>query len=174
MSQLIILADGTTPPVDEGILLIADGDGNETDGGVARTVTFISSTGDLDIVVDPLTFEVDIIIANKVEGTGTTIGATTDDILSFPLGAVDGTYQFEARVKAYNASTPTGSGYNIYATFITDGATATLIGQQSIFNETMVLEDADAYFIASGNNAVLQVLGVAGLTIAWAGETELT
>ncbi len=173
MSQLIILSNSTTP-TSEAILFIADADGNETNGGGTRTVTFISSSGDLDIVVDEITNEVDVTIANKVEGSGTTIEATTDDILSFPLGLVAGTYQFEARVKAYNASTPTGAGYNIYATFITDGTTATLIGQQSIFNETMVLEDADAYFIASGNNAVLQVLGVTGLTINWAGETERT
>ena len=36
------------------------------------------------------------------------------------------------------------------------------------------LAAADAYFIASGNNAVLQVLGVALLTINWVAEAEIT
>lgn len=107
-------------------------------------------------------------------GSATTIGATTDNIISIPLGAVAGTFQFEARVKGFESTGPAGCGYNVYGTLITDGVTATLIGSQNIFNESLSLEDADAYFIASGNNAVLQVLGVAGLTIDWFAETEIT
>jgi hypothetical protein len=95
-------------------------------------------------------------------------------LLTIPLGSVVGTYQFEARVKAFEATTPAGAGYNVYATFTTDGITATLVGNQDVFNENDVLEPADAYFIASGNNAVLQVLGVTALTINWMGETEIT
>jgi hypothetical protein len=94
--------------------------------------------------------------------------------LTIPLGVVAGTFQFEARVKAFESTTPAGAGYNIYATFTTDGIAATLVGDQPIFNEDAALSTADAYFVASGNNAVLQVLGVALLTIDWAGETEVT
>ena len=112
--------------------------------------------------------------ANNTEGTATTVGATTANLLSVPLGITAGTFQFEARVKAFEATGPSGAGYNIYATFRTDGTTATLVGQQSVFNEDPALDDADAVFIASGNNAILQVLGVTGLTISWDGETELT
>lgn len=117
---------------------------------------------------------IDLKVAHAAEGTATTVGATNANVLSVPLGATPGTFQFEARVKGYDASTPAGAGYNIYATFITDGATATLVGNQSIFNQSVALADSDAVFIASGNDAVLQVLGVTGLTINWSAETEIT
>ncbi len=111
---------------------------------------------------------------SQFSGTGSTIGAVTANILTIPLGAVAGTFQFEARVKGFNASTPAGCGYNVYGTFTTDGATATLVGNQDVFNENAALSAADAYFIASGNNAILQVLGVTGLTISWTAESDLT
>lgn len=107
-------------------------------------------------------------------GSVTTTNATPTDILTIPLGGTPGTFQFEARVKGYEATGPSGAGYNIYGTFITDGSSATLVGDQSIFNESVPLEDADAYFVASANDAILQVLGVAGLTIDWFAETEIT
>ena len=100
-------------------------------------------------------------------GTGQTIGAVTANIITIPLGGVAGTFQFEARAKAFETTGPSGAGYNIYATFTTDGMAATLVGNQDIFNEDVALAAADAYFVASGNNAVLQVLGVALLTLDW-------
>lgn len=103
-----------------------------------------------------------------------TIGVETKNIITVPLGAVAGTYQFEARVKAYTATGPAGAGYNIYATFTTSGVAATLVGNQVILNEDPSLVAADAAFVASGNNAVLQVSGVAALTIDWIAETEIT
>ena len=111
---------------------------------------------------------------SNFQGVGQTIGAVTADLISVPLGAVAGTYQFEARVKGYESGTPAGCGYNVYATFTTDGATATLVGVQDVFNEDGTLAAADAYFVASGNNAVLQVLGVTALTIDWDAETDVT
>lgn len=98
-----------------------------------------------------------------------TVGATTQNLITIPLGAAAGTYQIQGQVKGFESTTPAGVGYTIFATFTTDGATATLLGQQPIFNEDPALSDADAYFVASGNNAVLQVLGVTGLTIDWSG-----
>lgn len=131
-----------------------------------------SSNGTVTITNGP--GSIDLSVTNENVGTATTINAVTQDIITVPLGLVAGTYQFEARVKAFDAATPSGAGYNIYATLRTDGTTATLIGNQDVFNEDPALGTADAYFIASGNNAVLQVLGVAGLTIHWSAETEIT
>lgn len=139
-----------------------------------KTVTFTSSTGDFVITSDDATNTVDFKPADQFEGTATTVGATTADLFSVPLGATPGTFQFEARVKAFNAATPAAAGFNIYATFITNGTTARLVGEQPIFNEDMALEDCDANFVASGNNAILRVLGVTGLTIVWDGETQVT
>lgn len=131
----------------------------------------IGSTGQVLTVVGGVPTWSD---TSNFQGTGTTVGAVTANILSIPLGAVAGTFQFEARVKGYNPATPAGCGYNIYGTFTTDGATATLVGNQDVFNEDPALVAADAYFIASGNNAVLQVLGVTALTINWSGEADIT
>lgn len=107
-------------------------------------------------------------------GTGQTINATTDDVITIPLGGVAGTFQIEARCKGFESTTPAGCGYNIYATFTTTGGAATLVGNQDVYNEDVALASADAYFIASGNNAVLQVIGVAGLTIDWSAEARIT
>ncbi len=131
----------------------------------------IGTTGQILTVVGGVPVWADL---SNFQGTGTTVGATTADLFSIPLGAVAGTYQFEARVKGFEATTPAGCGYNVYATFTTDGATANLVGVQSVFNENAALVDADAYFVASGNNAVLQVLGVTALTINWSGEADIT
>lgn len=134
--------------------------------------TITSLDGSLDVTLGAGT--IDIKIADTAIGTAQTIGAVTADVLTVPLGATPGTYQFEARVKAFESTTPAGAGYNIYGTFTTDGISATLVGDQPVFNEDPALAAGDAYFIASGNNAILQVLGVVGLTIDWSGETEIT
>lgn len=126
------------------------------------TVTITNGAGTIDLS------------ATKSKGSTSTVGAVTGNILSVPLGGVAGTFQFEARVKGFESTGPAGAGYNIYGTFTTDGVTATLVGTQAISNQNVSLNLASAYFVASGNNAVLQVLGVAGLTISWVGETQLT
>ena len=110
---------------------------------------------------------IDLSVTGTSGGSGITVGAVTADIATFALGALAGTYQLEARVKGFEATGPSSAGYNLFATFITDGVTATLVGQQTIFNESAALVNADAYFIASGGSAVIQVLGAAGLTIQW-------
>jgi hypothetical protein len=124
-----------------------------------------------DFLVDANGF---VDIKGSANGTGTTVGAVTANVITIPLGAVAGTFQFEARAKGFEATTPAGCGYNIFATFTTDGVTATLVGNQDIFNESPALSAADAYFVASGNNAVLQVLGVTGLTINWNASSQET
>ena len=106
--------------------------------------------------------------------TATTVGATTADLITIPLGGVANTFQFEARVKGFNAATPASAGYQIFGTLRTDGITATLVGNQDIFSEDAALVAADAYFTTSGNSAVLQVLGAAGLTINWTGQIAST
>lgn len=141
-------------------------------GGVPILGSITSLDGSITVTLGAGT--IDLKVADTAAGTGTTVGAVTANILTVPLGLTPGTYQFEARAKAFEGTTPAGAGYNIYATFTTDGVTATLVGDQPIFNEDPVLTAADAYFIASGNNAVLQVLGVALLTIDWSAETQIT
>lgn len=141
-------------------------------GGVPVLGNITSSDGSVTITNGPGT--IDLSVANEETGTGTTNGVAIANIITIPLGSVAGVFQFEARVKGFDSATPSAAGYNVYATFRTDGATATLVGNQDVFNEDPAMATADAYFIASGNNAVLQVLGVLGLIINWSAETEIT
>ncbi len=140
-------------------------------GGVPVLANITSTDASIKITNGPGSIDLS---ANGFAGSGSTVGAVTTNLITIPLGAVAGTFQIESRAKGFETTTPAGCGYNNFATFTTDGATATLVGNQDIFNEDAVLVDADAYFIASGNNAILQVLGVAGLTINWSAQANKT
>ena len=131
---------------------------------VDGSVTITNGPGSIDLKVTE----------TIISGTGTTVGTATADILTIPLGATPGTFQFEARVKGFEATTPAGAGYNLYATLTTTGASASLVGVQDVFNSDVALTTATATFVASGNNAILRVQGVLGLTINWSAETEIT
>lgn len=115
-----------------------------------------------------------VTLADVLKDTAQTIDAVTANVITIPLAGTPGVYQFEARVKGFDAATPSAGGYNVYATVRTTGVAATVVGNENVFNEDLTFTDADAYFIASGNSAILQVLGVAGLTIDWTAETEIT
>ena len=141
--------------------------------GNSPQLGFITSL-DGSLIVTNGAGSIDLSITDTHTGTATTIDAVTANIITIPLGATPATFQFDARVKTFDTTSPTAAGYNIFSTFVTDGTTATLIGNQSIFNESPVLSAGDSYFIASGNNAVLQVLGVLGFTLHWSAETEIT
>jgi hypothetical protein len=142
-------------------------------GAAPVLANITSNDGSINITNGPGT--IDLSVAHEVADTATTTDATTADLLTIDLGMVAGTFQIEARVKAFESTTPAGAGYNLYATYRTNGSVATLIGQQPVFNEDATLVDADAYFTTDGsNNAILQVLGVNTFTINWAGEAEIT
>ena len=107
-------------------------------------------------------------ITNRLQGSGTTIGAVTADLVTFNLGATPGAYNFELKVIGYTVSGPACSGFTILGSMRTNGVGATLV---STPDETIV-EDAamitcDVDMIASGNNLIIRSVGVAGLTIDW-------
>lgn len=107
----------------------------------------------------------------KVVGTGTTVGATTADLITFALGATPANFIFDANVSAFataGVGSPAGAGYSLFGSTRTTGAAASLVGTpDKITNEEAALATADANLIVSGNNAILRVTGVAGLTINW-------
>ena len=107
-------------------------------------------------------------LTNRFSGSATTVGATTANVITFALGATPGTYFLNFTVAVFNASTPAGAGYESFTTLRTDGTTATIIGDtDSITHEDPALITTTAQVIVSGNNAIFQVGGVAGLTIDW-------
>ena len=106
-------------------------------------------------------------VQNGFTDQAQTIGAVTADITTIPLTTA-GTYTFEVRVAAWESTGPNGAGYSLNGVTRTDGVTATLIGDSDGFEHSdTALDDADVNIIVSGNNAIVRVLGVAGLTINW-------
>lgn len=156
-----VIRIGTTPPV--GACFIAGIAGV----AVANTalVTIDTTTGQLGStpVIGPVT------------GTATTVGAVTADVITINMGAIPGTLSMEARVAAFESTTPAGAAYDLLAGTRTTGIAASLIGTvDQVVNEDAALTAANATIVVSGNNAIVRVTGVAGLTINWSALIEYT
>jgi hypothetical protein len=109
----------------------------------------------------------------SISGTGQTIGAVTADVITFPLGAVPGNYVFDVKVTGFESTTPAGASYTIEAGVTTTGAAAVLLPNQVPDEmEAAVLIPADASVTVAGNNMIVRVTGVAGLTITWKAVAE--
>lgn len=107
-------------------------------------------------------------LTNRLGGSGTTVGATTADLVTFSLGATPGTYVIDASFCGFEATTPAGNGYNIFGCVRTTGAAAALVDiPDKINNEDPVLLPCTADLVVSANNAILRVTGTAGFTINW-------
>lgn len=107
-------------------------------------------------------------LTNRLQGTGTTVGATTADLVTFDMGAAPATYFFYFDVAAFNSSVPSSAGFSTYTTLRTNGATATIIDDtDSINHRNFQLALANVMMAVSGNNAIFRVKGVAGLTVNW-------
>jgi hypothetical protein len=110
---------------------------------------------------------------NSISGTGQTVGAVTADVITFPLGAVPGTYTFDVNVASFEPTTPAGAGYGIVASVRTTGAAAVLVPNQAIDElEEAALVPANAAITVSANNMIVRVTGVAGLTVDWKAVAE--
>lgn len=131
-----------------------------TNDSTANNANGIQTTAAGDTVTIQLT--------NRLQGSGSTVGAVTNDLVTFDLGATPATYIFEYQIIAFESGTPSGAGYSLFGTVRTDGASATVIGTpDKIVNEEAALNAANVNLVASGNNAILRVTGVAALTINW-------
>ncbi len=107
-------------------------------------------------------------LTNRINGTSTTSGAATSNVITFPLGATPGTYTFDVSVAGFNSSTPLAAGYTIVGAVRTTGAAATLIAGQAVDSfEEGALSAGSASLVVSANNAIIQVLGTAGLNVDW-------
>lgn len=145
-------ATTATPAANNINLFTADSTANNANG--------IRSTAAGSTVTTQLT--------NRLQGTGSTTGAVTADIITFALGATPGVYTIEFRVSGFESTTPLGAGYSIFGTVRTTGVAATLVGTpDKIVNEEGALSAGNADLVVSGNNAILRVTGIAVLTVNW-------
>lgn len=142
---LIINANDSTENNDNGII---------SKGGVAGTGT---------------ANEVDIIITNRLQGTGTTVGVIipTADVITF-LPLTIGTYSLEYAVSAYNTTSTLGAGYKVFGAVRFDGVNSHICGSADTFdNEEGAMVACDLDVVVSGANIILRVTGYAGQTINW-------
>lgn len=145
---------------------------------VSGNIQLSGGTSNISIVSDPGNNKIDFSIANQISGTGTTTGAVTGDIITLPLGATPGTYQFSVRVAGFCRTAdggPLSAGYELVGAVRTTGAAAIVIGTiDETVNEEGALGSGDASIVASGNSAIVQVLGTAAKTIRWKAELTYT
>ncbi len=127
-----------------------------TTGSGANGYTFTGAGNIVTLTIDNQT----------ISGTGSTVGAVTDDLVTFDAGATPGTYKLDINVALFESTTPAGAGYNIQATVRTDGVATTVIETPyEDVDEDAALAAADIDVIASANNIIIRATGVVGLTV---------
>lgn len=146
--------------------------GTRSSGG-GGTIVSVSATSDSTntaegIYATTVANAATVILSNRVTGTGSTVGATTADLITFALGATPGVFTLETSVSGFETTTPAGCGYNIFGTVRTTGAAATLVGTpDKIVNEEAALTLCDVNMVVSGNNVIIRATGTVGLTSGW-------
>lgn len=114
-----------------------------------------------------------VALTNRIVGSVTTVGNTTETLATFNCGivgvATPGAFKFKFEVIGFNNSTPAAAGYAIDASARTNGTTATIVETPDADeDEDPILQaQADWDVTSSGNNVLLSVTGVTGLTINW-------
>ena len=110
-------------------------------------------------------------LTNRIQNVVTTTNATPAAISTFALGATPGVYTFDINIAGYDVTDNEGVGYSIFGTIRTTGASGVVIGTpDKIVNEEtspVDLSPADVALTVSGNNAIVQVTGLAATTIHW-------
>jgi len=114
-----------------------------------------------------------VTLTNRITGSVTTSNATPTTLASFALSGSAGIYRFSIEIVGYDSTDDEGVGYSIFGSVRTDGAAATLIGvPDKLVDEEeapidLSISTCDANLTVSGNNAIIQVTGVAATTIKW-------
>jgi hypothetical protein len=107
-------------------------------------------------------------LTNRQTGAVTTANAAPTTVLTFALPATPGTYYIFGNIQAFTSTGPAGGAYSFSGGYLTDGATATELGTE--FHDTFqsaALLTSDISLSTSGNNVLVTVIGVVGLTINW-------
>lgn len=128
----------------------------------------INDNNGITVIGTPGTSTETFTLTNRVQGTVTTTDATPTSASTFALGATPGVYNFDIQIVAYDITDTAGAGYFISGSIRTTGAAAVVVGTpDKINNEEAATVACDANLTGSGNNAVINVTGIAGKTINW-------
>lgn len=107
-------------------------------------------------------------LTNRSQGSGSTVGAVTDDLASFTMPVTAAAAMLQGWVVGLNAATGDGFSCLIRGGAKTDGATAAIIGVPvSDIVADAALAGALVDFTATGNNVRIIVTGVAAITMQW-------
>jgi hypothetical protein len=107
-------------------------------------------------------------LTNRITGSVTTNNTVTPTTLaSFNLGATPAVFTFDIQIASFNTTDVNGDGYFISGSARTDGVTATLCGTPDKIVNEEVVDAADANMVVSGNNMVVQVIGLLGKIHHW-------
>lgn len=178
MSQIIkpLTSSGPIPPniptsfvTDSGTVIpaanVVNLNGGATTANNDNGITVIANPDGSNNAVFQLT--------NRVSGNVTTSNATPTILTTFALGATPAVYNFDIQVVGYDVTDNLGVGYFISGSVRTTGAAAVLVGTpDKITNEEVGTTGCDANLTVSGNNAVVQVTGLAAKTIDWKALSE--
>ncbi len=168
MSQITKFFDGTVAPNIE--TLTGDAGGAVSPDG-AFNINLLTGDG-ITATGVPGTHTITFTLDGYAAGTGQTIGAVTADLITIPLGATPTEYTIEAKIAAFESTTPAGASYNLICGARTTGAAASIVGTQDKYvAEDAALVGCDANFVAVGNTIIVRVLGVAALTINYRAST---
>jgi hypothetical protein len=109
-------------------------------------------------------------LTNRASGFVSTNDATPTTLVSFSLGATPGVYSFQGAIEAFASTVPAGACYTFNAAVRTTGGAGVEIGTEfkDVFEEA-AFAAADFNVIVSGNNLIVQVIGLVGTAIDWRG-----
>jgi hypothetical protein len=162
MSQAGVASNKTSPASDVEFITGNSG------GAVGPDAAFnLNLLGAEEVIVtgSPATNTLTI---DSINGSANTVGAVTADLITLPLGAVPAGYSFYVIISGFDITTPSIATYSITGGIRTTGAAAVRDATPSYSDsEAAPMIPTDDDLIAVGNNAVVRVTGVAGLTIHW-------
>ena len=150
--------NGTAVPA-ANILIVNADDSTENNANGIIAKRGVIGTGIANIV--------DVIITNRVQGSGTTVGIGTADIITFTPSAI-GSYSIEFRVAAYNTTGVIGAGYSLFGAIRFDGVNSNICDPfDSIDNEEGTMSSTGLDVVVSGASFILRSTGYLGQTINW-------
>ncbi len=150
--------DGDAVPAGNILIIHAD-DSTENNANGIIAKGGVAGTGTAN--------QVDIIVTNRLQGTGITVGAGTADIITF-VPTVVGTYSLEYRTSAFNTTSVLGAGYSFFGAIRYDGINSNICDAfDEIVNEEGAMSGVDLAVVVSGANIILRSTGYLGQTINW-------
>ena len=107
-------------------------------------------------------------LTNRLEGQVTTVGASTETVLTFNLGTTPGCFGVALTISAYSPTTGEGAYYRSFTAWVTDGVTGRVLDDvETVSDEEPTLDKGLITTLVTGNIAEIDVTGKPGININW-------